>query len=125
MQTRSTSSTDARRRAAIMLLLAAVLAALPHCKDGPTPVALTECRPNAFRSCDAECGRGVQQCLEPGVWSACACVLLDAGRPDSRTVRDASEGDATDAAKEAGDGEAGDGALDPDADGADATDAAD
>ena len=43
-----------------------------------------ECIPVQFRGCEAECGRGVQQCFDTeGTphWGACACVVLDASLP--------------------------------------------
>jgi hypothetical protein len=110
MQTRSTSSIDARRCTTIFALLLAF--AVQNCKDEPTRVVETDCRPNQFRLCDAECGRGVEQCIEPGVWGGCTCAVLDAAIPDARSIGDASDG-ATDAPPEAGDGgDAADGASD-------------
>jgi hypothetical protein len=100
---------EASRLIAIVALCSSI-GVVPGCKDDPTPVVETECRPNQFRRCDAECGRGVEQCVEPGVWNGCACTVLDAAIPDARRDRDASDGGATDAPLDTGAGEAGDGA---------------
>jgi hypothetical protein len=124
MRTRSMSLTEACRRTAIFALCFC-FAVIPSCKDDPTPLVETECRPNQFRLCDAECGRGVEQCVEPGIWNGCACTVLDAAIPDARRERDASDGGAADAPPETGDAEAGggaDGARDAEAGDADAAD---
>jgi hypothetical protein len=98
MRTRSTSSIEVLRRAAIAVS-ATVLLVFVGCERELLPVEEPTCRVNQFRRCDHECGRGVEQCIEPGVWTACACTVLDAGsRPDARPVRDAADaGDANDA----------------------------
>jgi hypothetical protein len=120
MQTRSTSSIDARRCTTIVALLLAF--AVQSCKDEPTRVVETDCRPNQFRLCDAECGRGVEQCVEPGIWGGCTCAVLDAAIPDARSIGDASDG-STDASPEAGDrGDAADTASDGETDDSDAED---
>jgi len=122
MQTRFTSSIDPRRCTTIFALLAAF--AVPNCKDEPTPVVEAECRPHQFRRCDAECGRGVEQCVEPGVWNGCACTVLDAAIPDARPIRDASDGgDApSETGADGGDSAAADGALDAEAGDSDGVD---
>lgn len=101
------SSTEAQRRA-LIVTLSLVFAVLSGCDDSATPVALTECRPNQFRRCEAECGRGVEQCVEPGRWNGCACAVLDAGfvsdaRKD-RDTSDARDGEPADAPIDGGEG---------------------
>lgn len=98
MRTRFTSSTEARARGTAAAL-ALLFVAFVSCDDEPTPVAGQQCRPNQFRACDHECGRGVEQCVEPGLWNGCVCVVLDAGfTGDARAERDASSAtDASDA----------------------------
>jgi hypothetical protein len=89
-----------------------VFALLSACEEG-TPTVLVEpiCQLNQFRRCEADCGRGVEQCIEPGPrWSDCACTVLDGAPP----VGDAAGLDS--GGQDASDAEA-------DADGADAHDA--
>lgn len=111
MRTRSTSSIEGRWRAPVVTL-SLLFAVFAGCDDDPTPVVAGECRPNQFRLCDAECGRGVEQCVDPGRWNGCLCTVLDAGyvfdaRPDrdandAADAGDASEGSAADSPAESG-----------------------
>lgn len=122
MQTRSTSWSKARTRTTILAFYVGVVL-IDGCKDEPTPPVQTECRPNQFRECEAECGRGVEQCVEPGLWNGCVCVVLDASLPDRRPGPDANEaGGATDASADSGDREAGDATGDAAEGGSDAAD---
>jgi len=60
------------------------LGVLLGCGSSEPAPADPECRPPQFRACEAACGRGVQYCVETesgSYWSACACVVLDAGFP--------------------------------------------
>jgi hypothetical protein len=119
MQTRSTSWSKARTRTTILAFYVGVVL-IDGCKDEPTPPVQTDCRPNQFRECEAECGRGVEQCVEPGLWNGCVCVVLDASLPDRRPGPEA--GGATDASGDSGDREAGDATGDAAEGGSDAAD---
>ena len=77
-----------------------------------------ECTTNHFRACDGGGCRGVQQCVDPGFWSECDCVVGDASYADNGSdavdgggeeADDAQSEDAADADLDANsDAEAGD-----------------
>jgi hypothetical protein len=50
---------------------------------------------NAFRACETDACRGVEQCVEPGLWGECECVVTDASYAE--TSADGSEDASTDA----------------------------
>jgi hypothetical protein len=87
-----------------LLALALLLGA---CERTQPPAAEPECNPNAFRACELDACRGVQQCLEQAKWSDCDCIITDATFPEaaadapSETGKDA-ESDLTDASTDAG-----------------------
>jgi hypothetical protein len=69
--------------------LLALAALLVSCEQ-PEPAPFTpECKLNAFRACELEACRGVEQCLPPGLWSACACTITDASFPEAAPAADA------------------------------------
>jgi hypothetical protein len=69
-----------------------------------------ECVPNQFRACHADVCKGVEQCVDPGYWSGCDCVVGDAGFAESGLDADADAPDdvAGDAGDDADAAEAGD-----------------
>ena len=42
-----------------------------------------ECTVNAFRACELDACKGVQQCADPGVWNPCDCTIVDAAYADA------------------------------------------
>ncbi len=72
------------------LTLALCLAALCASCDAQTAAgAPAECNADQFQACDAPCGRGVKFCEEESrTWSACTCIVLEAGvdAPDGAPV---------------------------------------
>jgi hypothetical protein len=111
------------RAAAVLLLLSA-------CSSEEPKAAQPECTINAFRACETDACRGVQQCVELGEWSECECVVTDASFPEASTdaSSDADASSNADASSDA-DAEALTDASSPDAStdanaevGADATD---
>ena len=61
-----------------MLLLVA-------CEPAAEPSIPVECNPNAFRACETDACRGVEQCSEAGAWTSCACTVTDASFPEAAT----------------------------------------
>jgi hypothetical protein len=66
-------------------LLAALGALLVCCEQAEPRVVEPECSENAFRACELEACRGVQQCLPPGAWGTCSCAITDAAFPEAAT----------------------------------------
>jgi hypothetical protein len=91
----------------------ALLGLLVGCERSEPPEFVPECTPNAFRACQLDECRGVQQCADPGIWSECSCTVTDATFPESSV--DAHGGDAqSDAASDASSDAQGDAADDAD-----------
>ena len=69
----------------VALFASALLAACAQ-ESAPEPPPQV-CAPLAFRSCDTDACRGVQQCASSGLrYSSCACVVTDAGYADAPDV---------------------------------------
>lgn len=87
------------------LIVAGLLSVCAACQAEPASAPEPECSLNAFRACVADGCRGVQQCVEPGRWSACDCTVGDASYADvaSEAAADAGSDAATDAAMDATD----------------------
>ena len=86
------------RRPVLALLVGLSLAAAAGaCSTSAPPRPATECRQFQFRACKDPCGRGVQECLAPGRWGPCSCVVGDASySSDVAEQPDAgNDGDAT------------------------------
>ncbi len=80
---------------------------LGACEPAQPPQAKAECNPNAFRACELDACRGVQQCLESSKWGECECTITDATFPEAATDAGSDTGkdvelDVTDATTEAG-----------------------
>jgi hypothetical protein len=91
--------------------ITALLLASACSSEEPAP-AKPACALNAFRACESEECSGVQQCLEPGFWGSCECVVTDASFPDAPA--DAATDAVIDAATDT-DADASDGAADAEA----------
>jgi hypothetical protein len=77
-----TGARGLRNVAGALALLGFVLFAActaEHSTAAPTE----ECRPFQFRACQTDACRGVEQCLDPGYWSQCDCVIVDASYGDA------------------------------------------
>jgi hypothetical protein len=96
-----------------VLPITVALASAASCSnEQAAPKFEPECTVNQFRACQTDACRGAQQCVEPGLWSACSCVVLDASYPDVLLEAGDSASEASEAGAEAGP----DALLDGDAD---------
>lgn len=79
------------------LALGSILGWAVACSSTPAATPLQpQCTVNQFRACEADACQAVQQCVEPGLWSACHCVTLDASYAQEDAATDAQDA-ATDA----------------------------
>ncbi|HMR08296.1 MAG TPA: hypothetical protein PKA88_21090 [Polyangiaceae bacterium] len=106
----------------VALFASALLAACAQ-ESAPEPPPQV-CAPLAFRSCDTDACRGVQQCASSGLrYSSCACVVTDAGYADAPDVGLDADPDATaDASPDADPDATGDADADASSDAQDAPD---
>ena len=106
-------------RVAVVVLLSLAIAA--SCSSEKAPAEFKpECAINQFRACEpseTDACRGVQQCVEPGLWSVCSCVVLDGSFPEAGPdVRDSATEEASEASPETGPETGNDAAEDADFD---------
>jgi hypothetical protein len=90
---RNESRSMSERRAQWLGLLGLVTLVFSACEREVTQVPAPVCHVNQFRLCPADCGRAVEQCIEPGPhWGPCSCVVLDASYSVDAAVTDAADG---------------------------------
>ncbi len=100
---RNAPSSTSERCAKLLALLGLASLFFSACEEDVTNVPEPICHVNQFRLCPADCGRAVEQCIEPGPhWGPCSCVVLDASysvdsaAPDASDAADADASDTKD-----------------------------